>query len=178
MDIKEILDIATVIVAVVSLIVSAAALKASRRGTIASETSAAAAVTSANAANQSLEAAKQSIQTNISMFKRQGVIELHETWRGIHGLDPSKLVTPHVVDAANALHLTASMWNHDIIEREIIYQLFWDRYQEIYDTMCSIAPVPGLDAKLRDLLSPPVAKAYQEMQSYGTNKVAQTRVKP
>jgi len=176
MDLIFIPDIATLIISLFGLIVSIAALKASRRGTTASEASATAAITSANAAERSLEASRQSMRISIAMFKRQGVIELHATWRDIHGIDQLKPITPHVVDAANALELTASMWNHDIIEREILWQLFWGRYQHIYDTMNSSAPVPSLHTTLRNMISAPVTKAYQEMQSYDSSKVAQTTV--
>jgi hypothetical protein len=176
MDMKTVSDIATVVTSVAALVVSIVALKANRRGTAASELSAITSQKSANAAEQSLEAAKLSAQANIAMFKRQGVIELHATWREIHQINPLEPITPHVVDAANALELTASMWNHDIIEREILYQLFWGRYRLIYASMNSGTPVPGLDAKLWDMLSAPVTKAYREMQNYDSSKVAQSTV--
>lgn len=62
---------------------------------------------------------------NKDMFKRQGVIDLHMAWQSVNEIDPANLVGPDVCIAANALSLTATLWNHGVVERIILFQSYW-----------------------------------------------------
>lgn len=99
--------------------------------------------------------------------KRQGVIDLHEAWKGINHIDCHRQSGPEVVKSVNALALTASLWNHDVIEKVIIYQTYWDPYRELYDecTNCD-KTVPGLKKSCKDLITSEITKAYEEMKNY------------
>ena len=61
---------------------------------------------------------------NKNVFKRQGVIDLHMSWNNVNDIDVKNLIGPDIVKAVNALSLTASLWNHDVIEKTILYQTF------------------------------------------------------
>lgn len=63
--------------------------------------------------------------TNKNMFRRQGVIDLHMAWLDIKEIDNKCLIGPDIIKAVNALSLTASLWNHDVIEKSILYQTYW-----------------------------------------------------
>jgi hypothetical protein len=107
------------------------------------------------------------------MFKRAGVIDLHNAWANVNDVDPSKLITPDVVKAVNALNLTSALWLHDIIEREILHQSYWEAFKNLYDRMDrSTAVPPGIRKSLNELLSPPIRRAYQEMEQWEQQKRA------
>lgn len=104
---------------------------------------------------------------NKSMFKRQGIIDLHMAWRGVNDIDVNNIVTPDVVNAVNALDLTASLWNHDVIEKIVIYQSYWRAYKSLYEALqYSQNLAPGTNKKLCDFLSPEVKKAYEDMDKF------------
>lgn len=63
----------------------------------------------------------------------------------INAIDPENLITPDVVKAVNALELTASLWNHDVVAKEILHQSYWQSFRDLYDVLyhCNKIP-PGL----------------------------------
>src|SRR5688500_12046486 len=67
--------------------------------------------TDANQNNERLVNLTNEVSKQIA--KRQGVIDLYESWNGVNHIDCNNLVGPDVVRAANALALTSSLWNHD-----------------------------------------------------------------
>jgi len=115
--------------------------------------------------------------TNKKMFKRQGVIDLHMAWHGVNEIDPKKLNTPDIVRAVNAIDLTAALWNHDVIEKTILYQSYWQPFKDIYETLtnCRESP-PGISKRCCDLISREVVKAYEDMKSTDLNQVLQTNI--
>jgi hypothetical protein len=108
-----------------------------------------------------------------NMFKRAGVIDLHNAWANVNDVDPSNLITPDVVKAVNALNLTSALWLHDIIEREILHQSYWESFKNLYDKMeRSTAVPPGIRKSLNELLSPPIRRSYREMDDWDQQKRA------
>lgn len=115
--------------------------------------------------------------TNKRMFKRQGVIDLHMAWQGVSEIDPKNLITPDIVKAVNALSLTASLWNHDVIEKPILYQTYWNSYRELYDTLYSINDlVPGQRRTCKSLLTNEITKAYIGMKNTDLETVVSTNL--
>ncbi|MCS4100686.1 hypothetical protein [Salinibacter ruber] len=123
----------------------------------------------------------KSLSRNTEMFQRQGVIDLHMAWQGVNELDlenEEDVVTPDVVKAVNALDLTASLWNHDVIDRSILYQSYWSTYQDLYDSLYSSETlIPGLDRRARDLITSEMTRAYEEMKDTDIDRVRQTNLK-
>lgn len=114
---------------------------------------------------------------NKDMFKRQGVIDLHMAWQGVNEIDPATLVGPDVCLAANALSLTATLWNHDVVERIILFQSYWKSYKALYDSLSCDVLVPGYTTKkCRDFLTPEMLRAYEEMKDFAMERVEQTKV--
>ena len=112
---------------------------------------------------------------NKRMFKRQGIIDLFMAWRGTNSIDPKNLVISDVVNGVNALDLTASLWNHDVIEKNVLYQSYWRPYKDFYYSIrYSETLVPGLNKKLRELVTPEIEIAYDQMKNY--NPVRQTKI--
>ena len=52
------------------------------------------------------------------------------SWNNVNDIDVKNLIGPDIVKAVNALSLTASLWNHDVIEKTILYQTYWGSYKE------------------------------------------------
>jgi hypothetical protein len=114
---------------------------------------------------------------NKNIFKRQGVIDLHMAWQGINDVDPVDLVGPDIIKAVNALSLTATLWNHDVIEKSILYQSYWGSYKDLYDKLYNLdVLVPGLKKTCRSLMTPEIKKAYKGMDEVDLNIVTQTKL--
>jgi len=115
--------------------------------------------------------------TNKNMFKRQGVIDLHMAWQDIPEIDEKHLIGPDIVKAVNALSLTASLWNHDVIEKSILYQTYWTSYKDLYDTLNNINElVPGHKKTCRSLMTNEITKAYEGMKNADLDTVTQTKL--
>lgn len=114
---------------------------------------------------------------NKNMFKRQGVIDLHMAWTDITEIDKNKLIGPEIIRAVNAMSLTASLWNHDVIEKSILYQTYWNSYRDLYDALININElVPGHKRTCRSLITNEIAKAYEGMKNVDLSTVTQTKV--
>lgn len=115
---------------------------------------------------------------SLEMFRRQGVIDLHMAWTGVNGLSATAPVGPDIQRAANALSLTASLWNHDIIDKVILYQSYWEAFRDLHDFLKTNAnlQVPGYSKTCRDFLSPEVEKVYEDMRQKSLSGVTQTRM--
>lgn len=115
--------------------------------------------------------------SNKKLFKRQGVIDLHMAWQGINDIDENNLIGPDIVKAVNALSLTASLWNHDVIEKNILYQTYWTSYKDLYDTLNNINElVPGHKKTCRSLMTNEITKAYEGMKNADLGTVTQTLI--
>jgi hypothetical protein len=110
-----------------------------------------------------------------TMFKKGNVIDLALAWKGVNTIDPQQLITPDVVNAVNALDLTASMWNHDILEKEILMQSYWPTFRDLYDALytCNQMP-PGIKKTCRDCITADMTRAYEEMKQRQIEGVKQT----
>ena len=112
---------------------------------------------------------------NQNMFKRQGIIDLHMAWRGTNDLNVNDIVTPDVVRGTNALDLTASLWNHDVVEKVVLYQSYWQPYKTLFEALkFSQNIAPGINKKLCDLITPEMEKAYEDMKTF--NPIIQTKI--
>jgi hypothetical protein len=176
----------TLIIAVAGLLVAIYAAFEARRSAKATEDSARAAEDSAKVtkdsalnAKRSADAAERSIETNIAMFKRQGVMDLYGAWENISdiGTDKEKVIVPDIVKAVRALDFTASLWNHDIVEREIIFQSFWEDYDKLFQKLDSMQRlIPLLNKTGQELLNIRIRRAHAEMKSHSLSAVKQTSV--
>jgi len=114
---------------------------------------------------------------NKGMFKRQGVIELHMAWQNVNDIDPKNLIGPDVIRAVNAMSLTASLWNHDVIEKSILYQTYWNSFRDLYDKLITLdILVPGHKKTCRSLITNEIKKAYKGMDETDLNTVTQTNL--
>jgi hypothetical protein len=121
----------------------------------------------ASAASERIAA--DSLKLNEQIFKRQHVMDLHLAWHGTRGLDPSKFdddsYIAEIVNAGNLLGLTATLWNHDVVEEAIIEQNYWTAFDHIYKTLASrVTTIPKLNKSGADFLTDDIHLAYSEMQ--------------
>src|SRR5262249_32273575 len=101
----------------------------------------------------------------------------YKAWEGVNDVDPNKPITPDIVKAANAISLTASLWNHDVIEKQILFQSYWPSYKDIYDSLNKMDQlIPGKKVTGRSLLSSEITKVYEEMKKLELGSVQQTRI--
>ncbi len=170
------MEMVTVFISFLSLIVSCYAAHIAKESTKDAKRSADATEESAKLAERSAVAAEKSLTTSVEMFKRQGVIDLFQSWQDIRDINPSNPVTTDVVRAINSLELTASYWNHDIMRKDIIHQSFWDDFKSIYDKINTITSVPGFEKSGNAMLTRRVRKAYKEMDDYDTKKEASSNL--
>ena len=111
------------------------------------------------------------------MFQRQGVFELHKVWDEISGIDKTKPVEEDVRKLVNALNLTASIWHHDIILKDLIFSYYWLTFQPLYDDLKACdAKLPSCGKKCNELISGEVTKAYKEMEEIYLKKIGQTKL--
>ena len=114
---------------------------------------------------------------NIKMFKRQGIIDLHMAWHGVNEINKNKIIGPDVIKAVSALSLTASLWNHDVIEKLILYQSYWDAYKTLYEQLYNLDElVPGKKMTCKSLITSEIVKTYKDMESFDLSKIEQTKL--
>jgi hypothetical protein len=104
-----------------------------------------------------------------AMVKQRTVIDLHKVWNDVKDIDPKQPVIPDVVHAANVLDLTASLWNNNLIERNVLIESYWQEFRQLFDKLDKWEVViPSLGKTGSDLLSTQVREAYQEMKGQHT----------
>lgn len=121
----------------------------------------------------------KAIITNVKIAQRQGVVDLSKAWDGVNRIpnDDTDPIVPNIVKAANALSETAAAWNHDIVDKGIIIQMYWHSYRDIYDAMYhNDRLITTLGRTYKSMVSSDVERAYQEMRTYNLNSVTQTRM--
>lgn len=112
---------------------------------------------------------------NKKMFKRQGIIDLHMAWHGVNDIDLEKPICPDIIKAFNALELTSSLWNHDALEKIILYQSYWEPFRNIYDKLYHYTSnIVGLNKSGKSLLTREITKAYEDMKKIDLSSVKQT----
>lgn len=115
--------------------------------------------------------------TSKKIAKRQGVIDLHFAWSEISDIDFSKPVVPDIVKAVNALDLTASLWNHDIMLKPLIYQSYWISFRDLYDKIYGHDEiVAGLKHVPKSLITNEISLAYEGMKSAKLREVLTTKL--
>ena len=76
--------------------------------------------------------------------RASGVIQLHNAWEKINDINPANPVGPDVRNAVNALDLTATLWRHRGVDREIIFEQYGKTFQRLYESVLQIkTPIPG-----------------------------------
>lgn len=170
-----------VIVSILALIVAAISASSAIFSARASTRSARAAETALALNRDALAAnragAERSAELTKKMFLRQGVIDLHMAWQGVSDLNPNEPVVPDVVRAAAALSLTASLWNHEIVDKVILYQNYWVMFDTLFRRLDGWEkPVPHLKVPGKNLLSREIRKAYKEMAEFDLSKVDQSKL--
>lgn len=126
---------------------------------------------------QNLSVAKRQIETDKNIARRQGVFELHNAWKEINELNPTLYVVPDVINAINALSLTASIWNHDVLEKELLFQSYWEIYKSTFEKINIMAdPMKGVNYAPNSKLSPDIIKAYNEMRQKENFKTFSTNL--
>lgn len=139
--------------------------------------SAGAAILSLIASGAALYLSGRATATTKNIAKRQGVIDLYKAWEGVNDIDVNQPITPDIVRAANAISLTASLWNHDVIEKQILFESYWPAYREIYETLYGMnALIPGKKVSGKKLITSEITKVYEQMKSTELNKVHQTKL--
>jgi len=139
--------------------------------------SAGAAVLSMSLSVIALFLAGRATATTKNIARRQGVIELYKSWEGVNDIDIKNPITPDIVKAANAISLTASVWNHDVIEKQILFESYWPAYKDIYDSLNSMTDIiPGKKVTGRNLLSTEITKVYDQMKQRAIGTVSQTKL--
>lgn len=108
-----------------------------------------------------------------SMFQRQFIVDLHGIWSTVNDIDQSSPVAGDVRSAANALDLTASLWNFDVVKKEVILSSYWESFSKLYDKLNNWnTVVPGFTSTGRSMLSAHVRKAYEEMKPLALKHVS------
>ncbi|EKT4105616.1 hypothetical protein [Stenotrophomonas maltophilia] len=125
----------------------------------------------------SMFVAGRASSSNVKMLKRTGVIELYAAWQGVSSIDRNAPVSVDAVKAANAIALTASLWNHDIIEKAVLHQMYWEPYRDIYDSLYSIVHVlPGQTKTGKAMITDDMTRAYRDMDAFSGQAVITTKV--
>lgn len=121
--------------------------------------------------------AKTTNETNKRIAKRQNVVDLHNAWAVVNDFDKKKPISPDVIKAINAVSLTASLWNHDVLEKNLLYQSYWGSYCDIVDKlkdMHEIIPSHKFTGKSR--VTNDILKAYRGMESMDLSNVKSTKL--
>ncbi len=104
--------------------------------------------------------------TNVNMFQRQFIFELHKTWERIHDVSQETPDTEDAIKGANALTLTAAIWLHDVMDKTILHQTYGSSYIELYQSLDRIDKVlPGTTKRGRDLITDAIRTVYNQMQA-------------
>jgi hypothetical protein len=128
-------------------------------------------------ARKANEISLKSIETSVRIAQRQGVVDLSKSWENTNRLaDP--VIIPRLVKGANALSDTAAAWNHDIIDRMIIYQQYYDSFCHFYEFIEAKRDqiVPELHRTYKSMIDGEVERAYQEMKALHLSRVTQTKM--
>jgi hypothetical protein len=109
--------------------------------------------------------------------KRAGVIELHQAWQNVNRFDPKNPLFSDAIRAVNALELTASLWNHDVLEKEILFQSYWKWFKEFYNVLsaCQLI-IPKDGRRVCDMIAPSVSLTYRQMEDRELHSIPQTSI--
>lgn len=123
----------------------------------------------AHKANKTAENAKEvserANEIQLEIAKRNGVIELHHAWDGVETIRLPDYNIYSVTKALNALSLTSSLINHDVMKIEIIYDQYWLSFKELYLTIQEIKE-PNLELSFipSQRITSDIQKAFQKLE--------------
>ena len=119
----------------------------------------------------------KAIETDVKIAQRQNVINLSSAWRGTSLLS-EPIIIPDLVSAVNALSETATGWNHDIVDKVIIDQMYYNSFCRVYDFIQSKREefIPSLSTNYRALLTEDIQRAYHDMKQFHLSQVVQTKI--
>jgi len=121
-------------------------------------------------------ASKKADKSNKEIAKRQNIIDLHAQWSNISDIDLNNIIVPDVVKAVGVLTLTASLWNHDVVLKPLIYQSYWNSYRTLYDKLYSFdQEIPGTGWTGKSLVADDITKAYYSMKNTDISKLLNTK---
>lgn len=135
-------------------------------------------------ARSSVKAAKEASAAakdlQVKTFQRQGVIDLYGHWAEIRDINLEKgaQIDPDIVRAVHMLELTATLWNHDIVQKEILAQGFWANFKKFYEKLNqpSIQLEHRGNISAQTLLSTHVQRCYEQMKAHTLEKVQQSQL--
>lgn len=75
------------------------------------------------------------------LTRRANTVELLELWSRASELDPQALhlIEPDFIQNAAVLEMTAIFWTFEIVDRLVMLEFAWPRYQRIYNQMKQFA---------------------------------------
>ena len=112
------------------------------------------------------------IEQSANISRRQGVIDLHHTWSDIKKVEFDKSTKESIAKAKGALSLTATLWLHDIIEKEILRQNYWDSFDTLFQIFNSHDQViAGFNRTGKQMLTNEIKRAHKEMSDMTVNQV-------
>jgi len=86
-------------------------------------------------ANKAKEVSEKANHIQLELAKRNSVIELHHAWNDVNSINRFQPDLINLKNALNALSLTASLINHDVMKIEIIYDQYWLSFKELYKSI-------------------------------------------
>ncbi|MBE2169213.1 MULTISPECIES: hypothetical protein [unclassified Cobetia] len=98
--------------------------------------------------------ARRSARLSLHISKRQHVIDLHNIWLEVTDFDiddPGDIGMAY--KAAYAMNLTAACMKHEIIDKEIIKEIFSERFKEVYDKLNTVSYIPDSTKEYKTLIS-------------------------
>jgi hypothetical protein len=113
----------------------------------------------------------KALDDNKKIFLRQNIIALHEAWKGIRSIDPVHPDPEDVTAAVSAMSLTASLWNHDALEKGVLSDSYWPVFEELYKTLSGLKqPIPLLNRSGVSFLTDDIFKAHASMAAYADKR--------
>lgn len=114
-----------------------------------------------------IELYQLNIESKKDIAKKKDVIKLFKYWDKVSYIDKDNIIGPDVFKAANALELTASLWNFDVLDKNMLYEIYWKEFNEFYNVFYnSDILIPGYEnqnMKLKDCITINIKIAYEEM---------------
>ena len=101
-----------------------------------------------------------------SMFKRQYIFELHNAWGKVCDISKESPNVDDAITGANTLTLTAAVWLHDVMDKNILHQTYGKDYIHVYNSLYSIEDdLPCTKKSGREMLTDSVTRVFNEMNA-------------
>lgn len=174
MEISLLVSVFSVVIAMVS---ASSAIFGARASYSSACTSAAALALNTSTVEANRAGSERSAELTTKMFLRQGVIDLHMAWQGVSDVHPDACIVPDVVRTIGALTLTATLWNHEIVDKIILYQNYWTMCDTLFNRFNNWDKlIPILRVSGKSLITREVRKMHEEMRTCDLGKVDQSRL--